>query len=487
MEKLEQIYYEKQSMTNLENRINNILKQQKLQNIGIKKTLLGTTTYGYEINMISIGQGKKEIFIVGGTHGSEIISIDFVTQLINQIPNIDEYDPNEITLNIIPLQNPEGFDISTNTFAHIKDQELEKKSKEYYLRYRTDSLIAKAIESLNNINNITIDSLKQFINTNKSWINLSDERCMPNIKKLNTIINSLNSKTDTIKDILFKTKQLISKLDKNNIQDIFLEHFIEIFIETITNLHYNKKTDIHQITKLYQQMFENITIEHLNIRSKKMKEKIVQAYKLNPQGSQIGHDATGIFINLNANHLLSPGIEIIKTHQIKYMTGTKSNIRNYIEGPNGLPCIDVENFEYAIENKILYKLIKESYDQNRYLATFLYHGTGGMIYYMPHKQLMEKNYEQYLEYNQELLQVYNEGIIETGRQEYRPINESDTTGYGDLLARTFPGVLMIELSKMGGNPIGPYGDKTNIYNTINENISAIANIIKYFNKRIKTK
>ena len=55
------------------------------------------------------------------------------------------------------------------------------------------------------------------------------------------------------------------------------------------------------------------------------------------------------------------------------------------------------------------------------------------------------------------------------------------------MARTFPGVLMIELSKMGGNPIGPYGDKTNIYNTINENISAIANIIKYFNKRIKTK
>ena len=65
MEKLEQIYYEKQSMTNLENRINNILKQQKLQNIGIKKTLLGTTTYGYERNgrqgdSASSGKEKKK-------------------------------------------------------------------------------------------------------------------------------------------------------------------------------------------------------------------------------------------------------------------------------------------------------------------------------------------------------------------------------------------------------------------------------------------
>ena len=48
---------------------------------------------------------------------------------------------------------------------------------------------------------------------------------------------------------------------------------------------------------------------------------------------------------------------------------------------------------------------------------------------------------------------------------------------------TFPGVLMIELSKMGGNPIGPYGDTNNIYNVFHDNIDAINMLIKYFKNK----
>ena len=64
------------------------------------------------------------------------------------------------------------------------------------------------------------------------------------------------------------------------------------------------------------------------------------------------------------------------------------------------------------------------------------------------------------------------------------MEDADTSGYGDLLRRTFPGVLLIELSKMGGNPIAPYGDKNNIYNTFRDNLIAVDNLFGYLKKNL---
>ena len=35
------------------------------------------------------------------------------------------------------------------------------------------------------------------------------------------------------------------------------------------------------------------------------------------------------------------------------------------------------------------------------------------------------------------------------------------TGIGDLLREKYRNAYLLELSKMGGNPIGPYGDRKN--------------------------
>lgn len=40
---------------------------------------------------------------------------------------------------------------------------------------------------------------------------------------------------------------------------------------------------------------------------------------------------------------------------------------------------------------------------------------------------------------------------------------------------------MIELSKMGGNPITPYGDVNNIERCFNENYNAFSDILTYLN------
>ena len=104
---------------------------------------------------------------------------------------------------------------------------------------------------------------------------------------------------------------------------------------------------------------------------------------------------------------------------------------------------------------------------------------------MPHDTLTGDNFQEFYTYNKELTEAYNTGIEQYGQPAYKAINESDTTGFGDELARTFKGVLMIELSRMGGNPIGPYGDRENINRTINENISALNNVFKHFKTKRK--
>lgn len=70
-------------------------------------------------------------------------------------------------------------------------------------------------------------------------------------------------------------------------------------------------------------------------------------------------------------------------------------------------------------------------------------------------------------------------IGEDGENKNLTITDPDFLATDELLRVTYPGVLLVELSKMGGNPIAPYGDYLNNYiPTIYGNISALAELIK---------
>ena len=467
METLDNIIYEKISLTTYERRIQNLIRKETIQKMGLKITKLGKTIYNYGIELIQIGKGENEIFIVGGTHSSEIITTDFITQLLNNIP--EEFDPNIFKLNIIPIQNPEGFDINTSLLENIKLIDFEKTSKEYYLRYRTDSLIYMVLKDLNKIE-YNIQNIKLYMETH-NWKELEKENAMPKIRILK---NKLKNKSTTL-DLIIAIEETIDYLDKNNIHDIFQIKFLYYLLELTKN-----KINLNSLSKFHQEQFKDIDLKTLKIRNKHLLDEVELIYKYNPQGSIINHDSTGMFINLNSNQPVNPGIEILKNNKTIYMTGPKSNLKNYHKGPVGLPCIDPYNFEYAFENQILYNLIKKSQEQNKYLATILYHGTGGMIYYKP-------NNEEFINYNTELAQAYNEGIHKFNNTQYKMIENPTAGGFGDILRQIYKGVLLIELSKMGGNPIGPYGDKNNIYTTINENISGINNLLKHLKQQLKGK
>ncbi len=490
MKILDNVKYDKLYYSKYRKKLKGLLNSEELKKLGIKYNLIGFTKYNYPFETISIGFGEKEIFIVGGTHGSEVIGVDFVLQLIENIKNFEEFNPNLYKIIFIPMQNPEGFDISSSTFKSINDFEYKEKAYEYYKKYRIDSLISIAFESLNKlINNFLnsnkileaqdlLEQLKLFLNNDKNWIRLSEPRAIPEVKILINSINNIEKvkNFDELKNYLI----IISNSMENNVLDSdYLKVFIKEFKRGFENNFIWNEIDKINKEKLHQLMFKDDNFK--NLENPQLKNQIIKLYEDNnfPKGSQITYDANGSGINLNANNKLNPGINELKINQVSYGNYSKDNIVRYFKGPIGAPTNDINNFKYELENKYLYDLLNTSFKSGKYLSTFLYHGTGGMIFYKPNKSMIdERKYEDYLIYNKTLASIYSNDT------DYKLLDISDTTGYGDLLRRTFPGVLLIELSKMGGNPIGPYGDEDNIYKTINDNFNAIRSILNFYNKRL---
>ena len=465
---------------------NNIIKNEKLNSIGLKVETVETTNNGYGIDLFTIGKGTKEIFIVGGTHSSEIITVDFVMQLIENLPYLPSFDPNLYTLKIIPMQNPSGYNVVTSLLDNIDMVNYENTSKEYYLRNRIDDVFNRVFKSLNKIiiEPNFFNKLKEHIKMDPAWKSLSNQSSIPKIERLNRIIENCKGKSfdeDRIYILSACQQVLKNDINKNNIHDLFFIEFVIRFENMIKNM---KEDDLNHARKLHHQMFENVKIENLNIKSEILKRRLVDAYKNNPPGSIINHDVNENFVNLNSNQ---PNNKGLTCKNIEYLSnGAKNNIKNYCIGPAGLSSVHSNNFEFELENKVLLRLISKSVSENKYISTLLYHGTGGLLYYKPDANCLNSSkYNEFLNYNKTLAEVYNEGISISLNEEYKLIEQAENNGFGDYLRNNFIGVILIELSKMNGNPIAPYGDSKNIERTMNANFEGVEKHLEYFKKILK--
>lgn len=472
-----------------QSRLNALMKDEKLQKLGIKKAVLASTKYLYDIDYLTVGYGKYDIFLVGGTHGSEVIGPDFLLELIRSLPSLKGFDPNLYTLKILPLQNPEGYDITTNTLKNISLEDFPKKSYEYYLRYRTDMIIHTSLLALTDLfstleqttSENLLKQIKSFVRSNSKWACLSQDRVFPKIEIFNHDIQKI-TKCSTFLELYLEMVKVIEqtkeKISIQTIHDEMLIFFLQQLKENLFQL-FQKKT-IFFPKRLFQEMFRDSLIEGLY--SKNLEQNVREMFQFyqHPLGSQIQMDANGSGVNLNANTPFNPGFSTYSKEDIIYGPNPKGNIRKYVPGPIGMASAKEEVFLLEKENMVLENLIQDSIQKNRYLMTLLYHASGGMIYYQPYEGLMdEKKYLSFLKYNYELAFFYSQ------KTSYQMLERSDKTGYGDYLRRTYPGVLMIELSKMGGNPIGPYGDVNNIAKVFSENIQAVDSVM--LNSKIKMK
>lgn len=483
MEKFD-IRYEILNYDKLNRRLDKIVNNKNNKFKVTKQEPIGKSSCGFNIDHYTIGRGPIHILYMGGCHGDEIIGVDFVTQLMENMAlgngDFENFDYNTYTIDFIPLQNPESFYVTTYALDQIMgkmtEEEIEKFSKQYYVAMRNDNII---YASINNVIKTCAQhySIEPTPIINKFWFDFSTKKEIDIETFANFIENELQ-----IND---------SKIIKEAWESVF-----------------NNQTTI-SLEKQHQKMFENVTLDCIPEKDeahKILKEKITRIYSKGdfPLSTLANFLSNADGVNLNDNNPIYYEIfkNRIKNEKVVYAGSKYNNIIKSIPGPQGMPNYDMDaGFTFAEENKALLSFLFKQDEFGLNFASINCHGTGGLLFLYPHYD--EKKDTEIIEnggyverdfsflINNILATEYTKA---TGEVYKEKTNSDDTvsnlaykttgyptvpTGVGDLLRKTFIGAFLLELSKMGGNPIGPYGDRYGNYNlTMESNMKACMNMLK---------
>lgn len=445
----------------------------------IKQKPLAFSPCGFPIEHFTIGNGPKHLTIIAGTHGTEIIGIDFIIKLMTVIAKGEgvykNFDPNKITLDFIPCQNPEGFIVVTESLKpyvdKLSEREFETLSKEYYLNYSKDDRVYIEINKFLNSLFEDKDIIKKF------WDKYRLKDITPN--DIRNFIKSIQ--------------------DKENLQNKIDELFKNLFdLEIIDNL----EKPIISKNKFHHQMFSDITYDNIPEKDEryillKNKVKTIMTKKYGnytfPNASLIDWRANSNGVDLNKNNPSNFKIknEEKEANHFKTLFGNLrfNTLMREVAGPQGKVSVDDKKFTFEPENIGLLNHLLNLNKKGKYAGALSYHGTGGVIYSKPldYHQIDDPKQSKFLkqisEINDDLARVYQ------SKTDYKPMPyPKKLTGTGDMIRQILPGFLLIELSKMGGNPLGPYGDKKNNYKkVINDNIIAFNEILNNIENKITIK
>lgn len=415
-------------MRKMENNQKNLIldydqAEKKLRRIASKGKInqeddLGISTYGLPIHHYTIGSGQKEIVITGATHGCEIISADFVMNLMEKISD-DSHESNinfnEYKLHFIPILNPEGYLIATSAVRKLIPREMsskdaEKICKDYYLKYRQDDIDA----------------------TEKRKAGIEQDR-----------------------------------------NPEHLRHFQEMF----------KDVDYTCIPEKYLQIRESV-------------REILEKYPDIPKGTlQIwSANANGIDPQANSkyNSTLIRALngklgkdEAVYVNNLRY-----GNINQTHPGPINSGFDPEKGYEMQPEVKAISDLLSHLSEKGTLHSYFNYHSVGGLLYQRP----AEAPKDMGIEPNEMWTRTLDNFALSKfyARKTYKNENDKANTRYRILTGKNsistsndeyrikYPRDILVELSGMGANPIGPYGDiKGNYKNLMESNLEAFEFAVNY--------
>lgn len=217
----------------------------------------------------------------------------------------------------------------------------------------------------------------------------------------------------------------------------------------------NKESSIKQHQKLFEDINEK-SIKEYSI----LKDSVGEILIPHPKGSIIDWASNGSGIDLNSNTK-----ENIKEPKTYNKSLAYNNLRVDIPSPIGHPGNNQsKNFTQEVEVISLQQLLDKL--KNSCTMFLNYHSVGGLIYQRP------ENDDKFItSYNYILSKFYQENTIKNASK-YDIIKGQSgrAISVNDQLRQKYPGNILVELSPMGGNPIGPFGDPNNIKNTIESNI-----------------
>ncbi len=407
---------------------------------------LGKTTYGLPIHHYTIGNGTKEIIVTGATHGCEIISADFVMNLMEKLSqgkDIDGINLDDYKIHFIPILNPEGYLISTSAIRQIiprnmPSEEAEKMCKEYYMRYRSDD--AEAIKR-----------------------NRENAELRKELAKAEEEGNG-----EEISRIQQRIQETLPDRDPEH-----LKQFQEMF----------KSVDYTCIPEKYSGIRERV-------------REILEQYPDIPKGIlQIwSANANGIDPQANCEYndvitkILSG--ELDQNDQVFKNILRYSNINSIHPGPINCGFDPERGFKIEPEISAIAGLLQELSEKGTLHSYFNYHGTGGVLYQRPlcapdelgitSNQMWTRTLDNFA-FSQFYSRRTYKNANDREHSRYRILTGSGSvSSSNDLFRVKYPRDILVELSGMGGNPIGPYGDlKGNYKNLMDSNLEAFRFAVGY--------
>lgn len=525
-----------------------------------KEEDLGNTSYGLPIHHYTVGNGEKEIVVTGATHGCEIISTDFVINLMEKISNgnyVEGIDLNKYKIHFIPMLNPEGYLISTSAIRKIiprdmSPEEAEKVCKDYYLRYRKDD--AEAIARNKKIAEIKKRYEEARISGNEEQfsVQLNEEieeieesvKSEELIKRLERALEVSKLRRDELEDGTDdKENKHITEEDLENIETIVdfsglkrrledakeldsegkmrvLEESIDI-IQLLQRLENSVETDNLEefrmiaevisesqkvpifrnpnLIKHFQWMFRNVDytcIPEKYSQIRKRVKEISEKYTDIPKGTlQIwSANANGIDPQANCefndviarifNGDLDANGEVYKNN-LRY-----SNINSIHPGPINCGYDPDKGFSLEPEIQAVSTLLQNLSKKGTLHSYFNYHGTGGVLYQRPldapegikvgQQTMWTRLLENYAFSKFYARKTYKD-VKNQATSRYRILTgKGKATSSNDIFRIKYPRDILVELSGMGGNPIGPYGDlKGNYQNLMKSNLEAFKFTVEY--------
>lgn len=242
--------------------------------------------------------------------------------------------------------------------------------------------------------------------------------------------------------------------------------------------------------KHYQSMFKDVTYGDIPDKYKKIKNKVKKLYQKYqiPDGAIISWCANANGIDLNANTKYNKNITRIEKGEELYMPLRYSNIRFSEPGPINCPYDKNKGFMQEKETIFISEFLEELYNSNKLSAIFNYHSAGGVIDQRPSEieddlkdrdiNLKHKSLNNYMFAKFYQSETYKN--LNKKEEKYVILKESSVIRTLNGLYRVlYPLDMLVELSELGGNPIGPYSNIENYNSIMKSNLEAIKKSISY--------
>lgn len=242
--------------------------------------------------------------------------------------------------------------------------------------------------------------------------------------------------------------------------------------------------------KNYQSMFKDATYNDIPDKYEIVKKKIKKLYKKHniPDGAIISWCANANGIDLNANTKYNRNLAKIEQGEKLYMPLRYSNICFSEPGPINCPYDINKGFLQEKETIFISEFLEKLYKSNKLSAIFNYHSTGGVIDQRP-SELEDDLKERNINLKHKSLNNYMFAKFYQS-ETYKNLNNKDEKYVilkDSSVIRTLNGLyrvlypldMLVELSELGANPIGPYSNAKNYNSIMESNLEAIKKSIQY--------